>query len=917
LHTKYDPDIRANLQTYETKMLAFQKSADGGRDDLLQKTDSLYARKHESLLQQGKDFVTSANDSLAQFQEKTVVEIAALQKQLNPITRTLENKVMALDAFVETAKKKLDTEVKQIVETGRKERKAHNDESEKRLAFLNEESSKRMASMKDEHAKAVAELRRSAPPRRKSESSALINKLRKEQQQIANFRGVLDPLRQNVTEMLASRHKTGVDGRRKLFEIAVEMKELIDKHRDAVAALNSNVQRQTESHRRDLDELDHSRQRAERTHAEELDAASRSKTEALNQFRQQFESAQARYQSSSESSDDALVRLHEEHEKQLDRIHAEHESSIKQSELRLAHAHRDALAVQDVQILEKQKIMAQLAQLKKMQANELKAIIAEYDKEIQTTRDMFNADIAKLQKEIDNCLAGGNSESQKFKDILQELRDRKEKTLIDYAALVERHEAEHREDVENRSLGQKTELDDLQSRNETELEYQTQADEREVSELEAKLNAEFAGIEEQSQTLYTQAIAQVEQTRSERSKIESCLSAFQATLQSEQAKFDGIIAPDIANDETFVQLDGIIRILEGQVEEVRLTIELQRMENRKEWDAKFEAENERHSLHVVRSSLGTEREQRRLALLQEIGDTNQTRKDVEQTLDDDSNRLREDHLRDLTTLRSSLSGAQSTDEIDRLKCLLGDLRQNRTANSEDVNNRGTKLEDEIRKHTATEKDNQAKLLRDLDESIASDGSQSNETRARLERQITELKADFECARFKLCSDYDANQKQMTEQHRDRISGVSRDFENLRQQHGQSGEVFQRKLKGDCAQHQSSIDEYVRISEKEAEKRARDYDEMRTFYDEKLAVLTKKRDDALLIFQQRPPRQSEIDILEQLEATLQTKTIQLSNAIRDYQEFKLLLTQTEKDGHARFGKGPKIGVLTPGQRVPVH
>jgi hypothetical protein len=74
---------------------------------------------------------------------------------------------------------------------------------------------------------------------------------------------------------------------------------------------------------------------------------------------------------------------------------------------------------------------------------------------------------------------------------------------------------------------------------------------------------------------------------------------------------------------------------------------------------------------------------------------------------------------------------------------------------------------------------------------------------------------------------------------------------------------------------------------------------------------------MLIFQRRPSRQSEIDVIEQLQAALQTKTMQLTNAIKDCQEYKALLIQAEKEGNARFGKGPKIGVLAPVQRVTSH
>jgi hypothetical protein len=65
-----------------------------------------------------------------------------------------------------------------------------------------------------------------------------------------------------------------------------------------------------------------------------------------------------------------------------------------------------------------------------------------------------------------------------------------------------------------------------------------------------------------------------------------------------------------------------------------------------------------------------------------------------------------------------------------------------------------------------------------------------------------------------------------------------------------------------------------------------------------------------LFQLRPPRQSELDIIEQLEAILQTKTIQLQNAVKDLQEYRKLRIEQEKSAARRFGKPPKVGVFGP-------
>jgi hypothetical protein len=141
-----------------------------------------------------------------------------------------------------------------------------------------------------------------------------------------------------------------------------------------------------------------------------------------------------------------------------------------------------------------------------------------------------------------------------------------------------------------------------------------------------------------------------------------------------------------------------------------------------------------------------------------------------------------------------------------------------------------------------------------------------------------------------------------------MTAISQDSAAIKGQTATNANAFQRRMQGNCAQYQSSIDEYNRMMESEAEKRKHEWIELRRFFDDKFTVLTRKRDIAMQEFQQRPPRQSEIDIIGQLDGLLQTKTMQLQNAIKDLQEYRALRQKQEKDAAHRFGKPPKVGVL---------
>jgi hypothetical protein len=123
------------------------------------------------------------------------------------------------------------------------------------------------------------------------------------------------------------------------------------------------------------------------------------------------------------------------------------------------------------------------------------------------------------------------------------------------------------------------------------------------------------------------------------------------------------------------------------------------------------------------------------------------------------------------------------------------------------------------------------------------------------------------------------------------------------------------LKDNRSQYQSFLDEFARTAQGEADKREHDSYEMKKFCEEKVGILTRKKEDAITVFQMRPPRQSEIDIIEQLEALLHTKTIQLQNAVKDLQEYRKMRVEQEKTIAHRFRKPLKVGVFGPTAKIP--
>jgi hypothetical protein len=114
-----------------------------------------------------------------------------------------------------------------------------------------------------------------------------------------------------------------------------------------------------------------------------------------------------------------------------------------------------------------------------------------------------------------------------------------------------------------------------------------------------------------------------------------------------------------------------------------------------------------------------------------------------------------------------------------------------------------------------------------------------------------------------------------------------------------GAAFQIRMRDTCSQYQSLLNEFVRTSQIEADKRTRYWCEMQSFYDEKLSVLIQKKDEVMACFHMRLPRREELAILLQLEGVLRRQTMQMQGALREHDECQQMIVDRDKGVSPRF------------------
>jgi hypothetical protein len=905
LHGDLDPSINSNLAAYESRMVAIQNSADSERDDLLQKVERLYKRKTDQLAEECQNFVRAQESTLEQFCEKLSDDITDLLKHTRVVTTSLENKSLAVDAFVEAAKQRVEADIRTEAEQYRQELTSHEDESEKRKNALIEETKRRFAELEETHTREMADIEHSL----KSPNDAkVIERCRSLKQQVTHLHSVLAATKENVQALVVTRRQNSTGSHQKLSELCQAMRSMIDGHRETMQDLNNEVTRNTGAHAQELQSL--SDQLANQTDGlhQQLENERQATAEAIQQLQKDSEDAQFRYRSTFTSMGDSLQKLVERHRLEIERLKKRHEHDAHESSAKIEQAHCESMALRDDQTRSRETILGDMAQEKSQHELEINHLSSEQGQDIKGITDEFNKQLQALQDETDACLDGGNQETKRNRALLQQLLDEQASLLANYAKIVSDYDTSHGEQIASLNDQNEREIHELKTKNQSEADSQIAADDSECASLQQNLDADYAKHQAEFSEAYKSHVSSIEGLRQERSQIEEIIATFRMAYQKEQDELDAIIAPDVDGAEVFVTLDAGIEALSSQKDKLLQQIGLQKKSLKAEWDAKFTAENDRHALHVVQSAVGTERERHKLALLQEISDVAQSQKDEERDLEDLLNQMNQEHLRMTDHFREELSKARTTEETERLRADKEYIRSTYFDQIDQQKQMTQKFEVQSQERIVTETRRSAQEGTEVSEQIKSARSQFETQKRELESQSRASRSQFTQSYSQIQSDAKIRIQQIGEAHVTRMTRLRKEFETLKDQMPRNEASFRKRMKDSNSEWQSSLDEYARICQCEAEKRAREWGEMVKFFDEKIVVLTKRKNDIMLAFQQRPPRQSEVTAIQQLEGLLQTKTMQLQNAIRDLQEYRSLRQQQEKDASHRFGKPPKVGVL---------
>lgn len=122
--------------------------------------------------------------------------------------------------------------------------------------------------------------------------------------------------------------------------------------------------------------------------------------------------------------------------------------------------------------------------------------------------------------------------------------------------------------------------------------------------------------------------------------------------------------------------------------------------------------------------------------------------------------------------------------------------------------------------------------------------------------------------------------------------------------------FQEKEALLRSQLKDELDELVRQHQEATDNLKLDFSQLQAMFDKKYTQLEARYQEISQLYDDRPSRSEDLDLLRRLKKACEMKDEQLLKAQEDMKKYKLLLENREESYNKMFGTKPQAGVLNP-------
>lgn len=525
---------------------------------------------------------------------------------------------------------------------------------------------------------------------------------------------------------------------------------------------------------------------------------------------------------------------------------------------------------------------------------------------VENTIARYRAIILQMRSDFESRMKSDNNDVQNARNDLKKVKEEKETKESLIKQKISNHVLETNNIKTMHTAKYEEEENAYKSNLEQKYNEMTQKQKDKISLIEKSNSVLENKLKYDLNLKYESEINKIKEEAENNKEVTQAEEKFKKEFEQLKKTLDSITPPENKN---FSLLDEQQRDFSNKINQTLMNNENEKEQIIQEWTQKIEEEVKRHTSTTSSVSSGRAKDQVKKNLMNKIEEAKTEAKIVADKLQSKLNDMMKKHINYMTDTESERIKAMDRNEIEKLineydnelkRCNAEISDKKRQSNNEvtqfelnignmtnDINSRKLSIENEMKliNEKTTKKIEDSKisisLILQKEKEDALKLKESNDTTTSQENQsykyhMDELKA--------LIMD------QLTKIEQKKI-----DFSDVLNKKKSSNEFELGQIEKQLFQENRDIEE--------------NWSAMEIFYNEKIEVLEKKKEEIIAKFNSRPGRPCDIDRIELLTGRLKIIITQLKNNTRDLVEYKKLLVIKEKEYNQKFGRKPNVGVLT--------
>ncbi|EAY21609.1 hypothetical protein TVAG_013740 [Trichomonas vaginalis G3] len=889
LASKYEKDITPILQEASTCNSTIS-------NEISELFNSKFNELHHSFMVNQQNLSDQVNQTFIQSQSeisKFVAEITEISSKLLRNQSAYANCAVRIGQILEdpSLKQKYLKELQNIEEESTKKYNEYEKQADARLKELNDNHLKEMKALNSRYMEDTPELIKFNEFLKETRSRVSINKdilkissdKYQEVSQDHYFNDLQAKINSEISNLINSKetYKEKLQSKRDRTEkLELMHNEMIKKLTEELKAIKASNELKLQKMCRETEEVLKNFRDEEKKLLDEQYASLGSYDASIQQLQKQYIEEEEALKQKIESTENVTKKLLNEKEKLI----LETQKSFEMEEEMLQRDNSQLIS-RNQQLLKNA-----TANMKTMEEN---------------TVARYRAILLQMRSDFEKKLISDNTEISNARANLQKFKEEKDTQI----SIVKQKSNNFDLETNNINTIQKQKFLDAETNLESTLnqKYQDYTNERTQklsfveksnSMLENKRREELAAN-------YDKEIENIKKENQENTEISRSEERYKKEYEELKKQLDSITPP--AN-KSFATYDKTIKDITNTISKTKLEIEDEKINMKNQWNTMIENEIKRHTDTSSSGSSGRAKEQVKKNLMNRIQEIAAETEEESRKLQDKLKQIMAKHMNDIVELESKKLQISNEEEIKKLQIEL-DYQIKRCDELISEAKRQSKKEtaEFQMKIENMKNDNDSRILTlENDSKFMENKIKKKLEDMRISISLISQKEKEEASKIKAAIETTISQENQSFQyHSKEINDeISKQQLKIQQTKKDSDDTIRHRIESNNYELQKFESKLVDENENVKD----NWQALELFYNEKIEVLEKKRDDLIEKFNTRPGRASDLERIELLTGRLKIILTQLKNNTRDLVEYKKLLIVKEKEYNEKFGRKPNVGVL---------